>query len=157
MRTLRILAVLIFLCLSVVARPAIAGDVTVDRVVAAQFSFGYFIAVVVAHGTADLVNAQLSVNGTAIVADNVREYVIDPEKNLTAWTIVKYAHEVVTPGDVLTATVSDIELGGRSEEHTSELQSLTNLVCRLLLEKKKIEIKDLDLSNQQHACILCGR
>src|SRR5437016_8504926 len=27
--------------------------------------------------------------------------------------------------------------GLRSEEHTSELQSLTNLVCRLLLEKKK--------------------
>src|SRR5437016_11965944 len=27
----------------------------------------------------------------------------------------------------------------RSEEHTSELQSLTNLVCRLLLEKKKEE------------------
>src|SRR5574341_2368901 len=26
---------------------------------------------------------------------------------------------------------------GRSEEHTSELQSPTNLVCRLLLEKKK--------------------
>src|SRR2546427_7705179 len=30
----------------------------------------------------------------------------------------------------------------RSEEHTSELQSQSNLVCRLLLEKKK---KDLDL------------
>src|SRR5438093_9830159 len=29
-------------------------------------------------------------------------------------------------------------LTGRSEEHTSELQSLTNLVCRLLLEKKNI-------------------
>src|SRR5258706_7305489 len=27
---------------------------------------------------------------------------------------------------------------GRSEEHTSELQSLTNLVCRLLLEKKNM-------------------
>src|SRR5690606_40137600 len=27
---------------------------------------------------------------------------------------------------------------GRSEEHTSELQSRENLVCRLLLEKKKI-------------------
>src|SRR5262245_62843925 len=27
--------------------------------------------------------------------------------------------------------------GGRSEEHTSELQSLRHLVCRLLLEKKK--------------------
>src|SRR5438093_8532888 len=29
------------------------------------------------------------------------------------------------------------KVGPRSEEHTSELQSLTNLVCRLLLEKKK--------------------
>src|SRR2546430_7501112 len=32
---------------------------------------------------------------------------------------------------------------GRSEEHTSELQSQSNLVCRLLLEKKKNNI-DLD-------------
>src|SRR2546430_13189975 len=30
-----------------------------------------------------------------------------------------------------------IVLVGRSEEHTSELQSQSNLVCRLLLEKKK--------------------
>src|SRR5438093_4364001 len=29
------------------------------------------------------------------------------------------------------------DFGSRSEEHTSELQSLTKLVCRLLLEKKK--------------------
>src|SRR5256886_6137512 len=28
----------------------------------------------------------------------------------------------------------------RSEEHTSELQSQSNLVCRLLLEKKKIDV-----------------
>src|SRR5437016_10164255 len=32
-----------------------------------------------------------------------------------------------------------LALAIRSEEHTSELQSLTNLVCRLLLEKKKSE------------------
>src|SRR5437016_7880213 len=31
----------------------------------------------------------------------------------------------------------EITIDERSEEHTSELQSLTNLVCRLLLEKKK--------------------
>src|SRR5438093_4842212 len=31
----------------------------------------------------------------------------------------------------------------RSEEHTSELQSLTNLVCRLLLEKKKVGLNRL--------------
>src|SRR2546426_5222128 len=29
----------------------------------------------------------------------------------------------------------------RSEEHTSELQSPCNLVCRLLLEKKKLEVE----------------
>src|SRR2546430_5873790 len=36
-------------------------------------------------------------------------------------------------------TAQDIDDGGRvrSEEHTSELQSQSNLVCRLLLEKKK--------------------
>src|SRR5688572_31627745 len=30
---------------------------------------------------------------------------------------------------------------GRSEEHTSELQSQSNLVCRLLLEKKKKQVR----------------
>src|SRR5438093_9703756 len=33
----------------------------------------------------------------------------------------------------------------RSEEHTSELQSLTNLVCRLLLEKKKNRLTNTEL------------
>src|SRR2546427_3411894 len=33
--------------------------------------------------------------------------------------------------------VADAAAGPRSEEHTSELQSQSNLVCRLLLEKKK--------------------
>src|SRR6266511_2826652 len=33
-----------------------------------------------------------------------------------------------------------VHLGERSEEHTSELQSRENLVCRLLLEKKKKKI-----------------
>src|SRR5437016_11704292 len=36
---------------------------------------------------------------------------------------------------ITTGTVTSARLL-RSEEHTSELQSLTNLVCRLLLEKK---------------------
>src|SRR5258705_3165323 len=34
----------------------------------------------------------------------------------------------------------------RSEEHTSELQSLRHLVCRLLLEKKKSEVMTLVVS-----------
>src|SRR2546426_5370947 len=41
----------------------------------------------------------------------------------------------------------------RSEEHTSELQSPCNLVCRLLLEKKKKKtyIKYSDILNQQRS------
>src|SRR2546428_5538793 len=37
----------------------------------------------------------------------------------------------------------------RSEEHTSELQSRSDLVCRLLLEKKKKKAKD-DYTSVQH-------
>src|SRR2546430_4070727 len=36
-----------------------------------------------------------------------------------------------------TTTIVSASLTTRSEEHTSELQSQSNLVCRLLLEKKK--------------------
>src|SRR5437870_7648855 len=42
------------------------------------------------------------------------------------------------PGGKFTGTDhNDWMEGGRSEEHTSELQSRGHLVCRLLLEKKK--------------------
>src|SRR5438093_2939536 len=45
----------------------------------------------------------------------------------------------------------DLPRGGgrlRSEEHTSELQSLTNLVCRLLLEKKKKNISGTNTNTE---------
>src|SRR5438093_6844188 len=44
------------------------------------------------------------------------------------------------PIEINTALLGDepTDLVARSEEHTSELQSLTNIVCRLLLEKKNI-------------------
>src|SRR2546421_5476167 len=43
------------------------------------------------------------------------------------------------PGDGPRHLARDLLLDGRSEEHTSELQSRSDLVCRLLLEKKKKE------------------
>src|SRR5437016_6468347 len=43
----------------------------------------------------------------------------------------------------------------RSEEHTSELQSLTNLVCRLLLEKKKKQKTTDNEKKCQDQQILC--
>src|SRR2546430_5541983 len=44
---------------------------------------------------------------------------------------------IVGMGAYAVAGPVDIDLSKRSEEHTSELQSQSNLVCRLLLEKKK--------------------
>src|SRR2546430_9159686 len=41
------------------------------------------------------------------------------------------------PADRVGQPLSHLRHGERSEEHTSELQSQSNLVCRLLLEKKK--------------------
>src|SRR5262249_61846544 len=48
-------------------------------------------------------------------------------------------------------TILQISQVHRSEEHTSELQSLTNLVCRLLLEKKKKK----KLTNNSSLYIMC--
>src|SRR5688572_31590566 len=43
-----------------------------------------------------------------------------------------------------TVAIAETTTGNRSEEHTSELQSQSNLVCRLLLEKKKKKKKKTD-------------
>src|SRR5437899_10053767 len=51
----------------------------------------------------------------------------------------RFAHQIAretADNDVL-AQLGDLGFDKRSEEHTSELQSLRHLVCRLLLEKKK--------------------
>src|SRR5689334_24250299 len=54
----------------------------------------------------------------------------DPDRLRTTWS----DSTLFDPG-----TAVEVALGyvGRSEEHTSELQSQFHLVCRLLLEKKK--------------------
>src|SRR2546426_2575654 len=73
--------------------------------------------------------------------------------NVTAETAGARANSAVAkPGDVIryalvftnvtAGPVKNIQfVDPRSEEHTSELQSPCNLVCRLLLEKKKTEMR----------------
>src|SRR5256885_8447888 len=55
-----------------------------------------------------------------------------------------FCTEAITPrmtvgflGDIMPLGAREFVVDDRSEEHTSELQSPCNLVCRLLLEKKK--------------------
>src|SRR2546430_6052843 len=54
----------------------------------------------------------------------------------TSWLIITYLVFGLGFG-VVNAPITNTAVSGRSEEHTSELQSQSNLVCRLLLEKKK--------------------
>src|SRR5258705_9998377 len=55
------------------------------------------------------------------------------------WLVVRKHLWLVAGISVLIPTLVAIY---RSEEHTSELQSLRHLVCRLLLEKKKNSVRD---------------
>src|SRR5256885_9786999 len=48
---------------------------------------------------------------------------------------------------LVAGAVEYLGAGRRSEEHTSELQSPCNLVCRLLLEKKKNRVDDYPASH----------
>src|SRR5205807_10381308 len=72
------------------------------------------------------------------------EQLTDPEQLQGAATEGQL--ELLRPQEVAVQRVGDVDAdptvkvlrgGVRSEEHTSELQSPCNLVCRLLLEKKK--------------------
>src|SRR5256885_8506738 len=58
---------------------------------------------------------------------------------LWLWRILRLSSPGADLATLLDAVIVGLEAGleTRSEEHTSELQSPCNLVCRLLLEKKK--------------------
>src|SRR2546427_3087691 len=58
----------------------------------------------------------------------------------SAKELIENVNKGLNPGQLagdIHATLIATQRGERSEEHTSELQSQSNLVCRLLLEKKK--------------------
>src|SRR5256885_6585881 len=55
-------------------------------------------------------------------------------------------NNTLTASNLQIASGSGLLVDNRSEEHTSELQSPCNLVCRLLLEKKKIDSRSVHIS-----------
>src|SRR5476649_3102797 len=63
-----------------------------------------------------------------------------------ALPISKEKKNLTGTGDVFSTLVQK----DRSEEHTSELQSHSDLVCRLLLEKKKKYIFDYNINNNKN-------
>src|SRR2546430_11398845 len=68
-----------------------------------------------------------------------RHYFLDSNRQVSSETF-RFAHTNVFPQMPILSDDNVIQIkerGFRSEEHTSELQSQSNLVCRLLLEKKK--------------------
>src|SRR5256885_2536946 len=75
---------------------------------------------------------------------NAVDYVLKPFDKARIAKAVQRARKVLetdaSTSDRLEQLMSQLESTKRSEEHTSELQSPCNLVCRLLLEKKKNKI-----------------
>src|SRR2546426_6149730 len=69
---------------------------------------------------------------------------------------VRISAAAVNPTDTMARNGSRAEQQKRSEEHTSELQSPCNLVCRLLLEKKKKLIR-VSLGTVRHKSGIAGR
>src|SRR2546430_12614910 len=63
-------------------------------------------------------------------------YTLSLHDALPILTCLSPARYRVETDDPVTSPVASPECQFRSEEHTSELQSQSNLVCRLLLEKK---------------------
>src|SRR2546430_3477838 len=82
-----------------------------------------------------LFRSRLDTIQAAILLEKLR---IFPEEIEARERIARRYGELL--GDVV--QVPRVIEGARSEEHTSELQSQSNLVCRLLLEKKKNKEKN---------------
>src|SRR2546422_1416622 len=66
-----------------------------------------------------------------------RGFRVSSEDVLRGWKAFLTEEEARLREDASAIESLDMTPGGRSEEHTSELQSRLHLVCRLLLEKKK--------------------
>src|ERR1035438_10617509 len=64
-----------------------------------------------------------------------------PRSTLFPYTTLFRSHRAPSHEAAGASRRHDRANAGRSEEHTSELQSLRHLVCRLLLEKKKTMTK----------------
>src|SRR2546430_12430828 len=79
-----------------------------------------------------------------------------PRSTLFPYTTLFRSHDAVAVGfGVLLdrrADVTEKGPGARSEEHTSELQSQSNLVCRLLLEKKKKTFDMIQIRGHKYRC-----
>src|SRR3712207_7365149 len=79
------------------------------------------------------VGVQLALGGQEARARLVR---LADDARLVGAAVERVAHVLLEERQLLLDDEDLLEATGRSEEHTSELQSRQYLVCRLLLEKK---------------------
>src|SRR3989454_12083718 len=123
---------------TVTTGPVVSLTVTVKVLVPtlAWLSVAVHVTVVAPNGNVDpLAGVQLAATlpSSRSVAEAVK---VNTAPAALVASTVAFAGTVTT-GPVVSFTVTVNDAAVRSEEHTSELQSPCNLVCRLLLEKKK--------------------
>src|SRR2546427_7021417 len=90
------------------------------------------------HDAPHLADAHLAVASVRVVLGSLQRVadVLDPD-------LIDDVESAVELRGIAPVHLADVAVQQRrSEEHTSELQSQSNLVCRLLLEKKKREVKN---------------
>src|SRR5260221_10889002 len=78
----------------------------------------------------------------------LKESAVQEKKPLDGW--------FANAADLSPAQIAEARAGDRSEEHTSELQSHSDLVCRLLLEKKKNQFCDGARHHSEKELVLAG-
>src|SRR5438034_2589072 len=84
-----------------------------------------------------------------------------PKSTLFPYTTL-FRSAVREEGDAIAVADADADVGelavvvGRSEEHTSELQSHSDLVCRLLLEKKNVHPSARSDNVRHELCDMLG-
>src|SRR5690625_6027502 len=104
---------------------------------------------------------ELNLEGTSEEADGYND---DVTLNVVSDTDmmnvqINYLAEETSEGSetdfdrTFTLSENDMEIGKlhRSEEHTSELQSRGHIVCRLLLEKKKNNVRSKNCASSRHS------
>src|SRR5256885_11424806 len=81
-------------------------------------------------------------------------YTLSLHDALPIWPVLQNTH-LVSGAASPKARPCHVWIPGRSEEHTSELQSPCNLVCRLLLEKKKKKTHASILLTKYNSLMTC--
>src|SRR5690606_40391149 len=103
----------------------------------ARLEYPDFEVIVIDNNTADEAKWRPVEAHCAHLGPRFRFFHVSPLAGFKAGALNFALQQTAADAQIIAVIDSDYKVEPRSEEHTSELQSRDNIVCRLLLEKKK--------------------